>query len=1244
MSLNLETTNYRELLQKALVELKKMRSQLNTREQIETEPIALIGMGCRFPGAGNPESFWQLLHNGVDAISEVPASRWNIDTFYDPNPATLGKMNTRWGGFLEQVDEFDPQFFGISPREAESIDPQQRLLLETSWEALENAGIAPHKLRGSNAGVFVGISSNDYSRLQFSSQKSADAYFGTGNALCIAANRLSYSMDFRGPSLAVDTACSSSLVAVHQACQSLRRNECQLALAGGVNLILSPDLTISFSQARMLSSDGRCKTFDASADGYVRGEGGGIVVLKKVSDALRDEDNILAVIKGSAINQDGHSNGLTAPNGRSQQAVIREALKFAKVQPNQINYVEAHGTGTSLGDPIEVNSLKELLMEGRKAVHPCWIGSVKTNIGHLEAASGIASLIKVVLSLQHEEIPPHLHFQRLNHHISLDGTPLLIPTKSQQWSRGQVKRLAGVSSFGFGGTNAHIVLQENSLETIKTNEQVGENKVDRPWHLLTLSAQNKFSLADLVKLFKAYLQSHPEASLADICFTANTGRDHFKHRLAIAAESTVQLQSRLAVIADNNNIETLPGLIDSKKLDRVAFLFTGQGSQYVNMGRQLYQTQPFFRQTIDQCAEILRPYLDKSLIEVLYPQAAEVQNSSLASHLLDETKYTQPAIFALGYALSKLWLSWGIKPNVVIGHSLGEYIAATIAGVFSLEDGLKLVAARANLMQKLPSNGEMVVIFASSTEVSTIIQSQAPEVTIAAINGPKNTVISGTKEGIQKTIVALKKEGVKTQKLKVSHAFHSPLMQPMISSFKQTASQISFSLPQIDLISNVTGQLVTTEIATPEYWCRHILEPVKFTTSMETLQREGYEALIECGSKPILLGMGRQCLPHAEAVWLPSLHQGKLDWEQMLESLGTLFVGGASIDWSGFEKCYHRRRLQLPTYPFRRERYWPSLANTEIADHPLKQTVTVNKSSLDLDINQQKLNASQLKSDTLNGEVVTEETITIKIKHLISEIAKIRTEELCLTSTFHEIGFDSLMLMEMKSKLTQSFSIPQSFPLKMFFGGATVKELINFIWENMQKVLSTEGSSPQSQIGLSSAMAQFQHWKEEFQPHKPIRIEKHFVHKAREENVLISKLRQLEKDSVVAEIVQDVFHSFFYEHPKEHVPGLYIIEAARQFGTVLSHLYYNVPLSRSFVLDEMQTQFYNFAETNEPLFAWAKVEDKICTNNFLSHMQIATSIIQDGEVIASVSGLFRIFKSSEYNNLRQKSLQSLKTG
>lgn len=876
------------------------------------EPIAIIGIGCRFPGAKNPESFWQLLRNGVDAITEVPKQRWDIDALYDSKPATPGKMNTRWGGFLEQVDQFDSSFFGISPREAERMDPQQRLVLEVAWEALENAGIAPEKIADSQTGVFVGIGNYDYcGLLAKEGLASINAYNGTGNALSIAANRLSYILNLRGPSVVIDTACSSSLVALHFACRSLQSAESNLCLVGGVSLMLSPAPTINYSQARMMAADGRCKTFDASADGYVRGEGGGVVILKRLSDALKDEDNILAVIRGSAVNQDGLSNGLTAPNGPSQQAVIRQALENAGVAPAQISYVEAHGTGTSLGDPIEVKSLKAVLMQGREPDQPCGIGSVKTNIGHLEAASGIASLIKVVLSLQHEEIPPHLHLKQLNPYVSLDGTTISIPTVCQSWSTGTEHRLAGVSAFGFGGTNSHTILEE--APSGSTEEQGESLSISRPLHLLTLSAKSEKALRELAQSYIDFLATHPNASLADICFTANTGRSHFDHRLAVVAESNVNLREHLGGFASGTDAGFLTNQVHNKKLSKIAFLFTGQGSQYVDMGRKLYQTQPTFRQVLDDCDKILRPYLEKSLLSVLYPEPG-------ISSPLNETAYTQPALFALEYTLFQLWKSWGVEPAVVMGHSVGEYVAACVAGVFSLEDGLKLIAERSRLMQALPQNGEMVAVFANESKVQAAIQPYAQEVSIAAING-SHIVISGQHHAIHQAIATLQAEGVKTKKLQVSHAFHSPLMEPMLSAFEQIAADVVYSSPRIKLISNLTGEVATDEIVTPEYWCRHVRQPVRFAASMESLYRQGYEVFVELGPKPILSAMGRYCLPEGVGVWLPSLYQGQ-DWQQLLQSLGALYVRGVPVDWSGFDRDYSRRRLQLPTYPFQRQRYW----------------------------------------------------------------------------------------------------------------------------------------------------------------------------------------------------------------------------------------------------------------------------------------------------------------------------------
>ncbi len=901
--------------QRLLLALKKARTKLDGFEQAKSEPIAIIGMGCRFPGADCPEAFWELLRNGVDAVTEVPIDRWNIDSYFDSRVGMPGKMSTRWGGFLEQVDYFDPLFFEISPREAKYMDPQQRLLLEVSWEALEHAGQAPERLAGSQTGVFVGISNGDYSRLQLDQldqPATTDAYSGTGNAFSIAANRLSYFLDLQGPSWAVDTACSSSLVALHQACLSLRQGECNLALVGGVNLILAPQLSITFSQARMLAADGRCKTFDASADGYVRSEGCGVVVLKRLSDALRDGDNILALVRGSAVNQDGRSIGLTAPNGLSQQRVIRQALENAGVAPGQIGYVEAHGTGTPLGDPIEVNALQEVLLQERDPAERCWMGSVKSNIGHLEAAAGIAGVIKAVLSLQHEEIAPQVHLKQLNEEIHLEGTLLSIPLQSEPWLRGEKQRFAGVSSFGFGGTNAHIVFEEAPSPAPIVAE------IERPRHLLALSAKDEKALRELAQRYEIFLTSNTEASLADVCFTANTGRAHFDHRLAVVAESPMQLREGLRAFTAGEHPEQR-GQTTVRKSPKIAFLFTGQGSQYVGMGRQLYDTEPQFRKTLDYCDSILRPYFEHSLLDILYASAGN-------EPLLNETAYTQPILFSIEYALAHLWKSWGIEPSVVIGHSLGEYVAACVAGVFSLEDGLKLIAERSRLIQALPKNGKMVAVFADEARVVAAIQPHTQEVSIATVNSPQNVVISGVTWAVEAVVQSLEADGVEICPLKVSHAFHSALMEPMLDSFEQLASQIKFQAPSIPMISTLNGQtLPAGYVPDASHWRHHTRRTVRFMSGMENLLEQGYELFLEIGPKSILSKLGQQCTREEQGktvLWLPSLTSSKEDWLVMLESLAALYRQGIAVNWDGFYQGYRCKQISLPNYPFQRRRYW----------------------------------------------------------------------------------------------------------------------------------------------------------------------------------------------------------------------------------------------------------------------------------------------------------------------------------
>jgi myxalamid-type polyketide synthase MxaB len=905
--------------------LKQAETKLEMMERSKSEAIAIVGIGCRFPGNANtPELFWDLLSNGQDSVREIPLERWDIDSYYDPNPDAPGKMYIRHAALVEQVDQFDPQFFGVSGKEAHSLDPQQRFILEVTWEALERAGINPQELENTQTGVFLGIGQNDYANLGLSQVEKISPYDATGNGFCFAAGRLSYFLGLQGPSMAIDTACSSSLVAIHEACQSLRQGESNLALAGGVQLILSPQVTTALSKLKALSPDGKCKTFDAAADGYGRGEGCGILVLKRLSDALKDGDNIQAVIRGSAVNHDGPSSGLTVPNKLAQEKLIQQALKAAKVEAAQVSYVEAHGTGTSLGDPMEVRALTSVFGPGRDRQNPLYIASVKTNIGHLEAAAGIAGAIKVVLQLQHQTIVPNLHFTNPSPYIDWENIPLKVPTQLTPWLSSGDKRVAGVSSFAISGTNAHIILEE------APREDNSEDDLKRPLHLLTLSAKTEQALENLVSRYQNYLENHSELPLVDICYTANTGRAHFNHRLAILASEQKELTEKLVDWKTKKEIlGVFSGQLDgSSQSPKIAFLFTGQGSQYVNMGRQLYETVPSFRQALDRCNQILQAYLEIPLLEVLYPKDAQ------KSSVLDQTAYTQPALFSLEYALAQLWESWGIKPNEVMGHSVGEYVAATVAGVFSLEDGLKLIAMRGRLMQQLPPGGAMVSLLTSESQVREAIGEHGSQVTIAAINGPESIVISGESGAIATICNKLEAMGVKTKHLQVSHAFHSPLMEPMLAEFQAVAQQVIYSQPRIPIISNVTGQKVGSDIATAQYWVNHIRQPVKFAQSMKTLNDQGYELFLEIGPKPILLGMARQCLPEDNGIWLPSLRPGVDEWQQILSSLGQLYVRGAKVDWSGFDRDYIRQKVILPTYPFQRERYWVETGNSQAISIP----------------------------------------------------------------------------------------------------------------------------------------------------------------------------------------------------------------------------------------------------------------------------------------------------------------------
>jgi acyl transferase domain-containing protein/acyl carrier protein len=901
-------------LKRAFLALENAQVRLASMERAAREPIAVIGIGCRVPGGGSdPASFWQLMHDGVDAISSIPADRWDADALYDPDPETPGRIATRWGGFLRTIDQFDPSFFNISPREAQGMDPQQRLLLEVSWEALEHAGQAPDRLERSPTGVYMGVCSSDYTYLQLKTRDPAllNAHFASGMAHSIATGRLSYVLGLQGPSVTIDTACSTSLVAVHLACNALRNGECRMALAGGVNLILAPDIFIALSHSRMLAPDGRCKTFDAAADGFVRGEGCGVIVLKRLSDAQADGDRILALIRGSAVNQDGPSSGLTAPNGPAQEAVVREALTRAGLAPRDVGFVEAHGTGTQLGDPLEINALAAVFGADRDPSRPLLIGSVKTNIGHLEAAAGVAGLIKVILALQHRTIPPHLHFNTPSPHIAWADLPLQVSTQEVAWEPIGGRRIGGVSSFGFSGTNAHVVLEEAPPCVAAEPAPVRRSS------LLALSARDDKALSELAGRFAAALEGRSDDELADVCHTANAGRAHFAHRAAVTARTIGELRSRLIALArgaDAMGVRT--ARVTRRDPPRIAFLFTGQGAQYAGMSQGLYDVSPVFRAALDRCAELLEPHLDRPLLEVLFPAHGRPTP-------LDETAYTQPALFAVEYALTELWRSCGVTPNVVVGHSVGEYVAACIAGVLSLEDALRLIVKRGRLMQSLPPGGAMAAIFAPEERVGEAVAPHVAHLSIAAINAPAQTVISGRAAEVEAVCQRFMTQGIRCQPLPVSHAFHSPLVDPILDRFEREANSVRFAAPRLRLVSNLTGRLAeASEVTRPRYWRRHVREAVRFGDGLRTLVTLRPELVIEIGPHPTLLAFASSAFGEAMPLLVPSLRKGQPDWEQMLEGLAAIYVAGAQLDWHGVGDGASRRIVDLPTYPFQRERYW----------------------------------------------------------------------------------------------------------------------------------------------------------------------------------------------------------------------------------------------------------------------------------------------------------------------------------
>lgn len=902
----------KDLLRESLVAIERLQARLDANSRAAREPIAIVGVGCRYPGgADSIDGLWRVVSEGVDGVREVPADRWDIDAYYDPNPDAVGKMVTRRAGMLDRVDGFDPAFFGISPREARALDPQQRMLLETSVEALESAAIATDKLAGSLTGVFVGGSTTDYGRLLMHSDASAepDHYAGTGGALNSLSGRIAFTFGLQGPCVTIDTACSSALTAVHIACQSLRARECNLALAGGVNIVLLPDAMVLFSRWGMLAPDGKCKTFDAAADGMVRAEGCGVVALKRLSDALAAGDPIRAVIRGSAVNSDGRSSGITVPNGPAQEAVVRAALASAGLSPADVDFVEAHGTGTPLGDPIEVEALAASYGPGRPAERPLLVGSIKANLGHTEAASGAAGLIKTVAALEQEQIPAQINYSQPNPRIDWANIPVRVADRTRAWQRSERARRAGVSAFGLSGTNAHIIVEEAPVEAATDVKQDGPI-------LVPLSAHNDVALRELAGRHAAAVSTAKGLRLADVAATLGAGRAHLPRRMAAIANSTAELAALLKAYSAG---EVPPGVIDGGTRARTrglrtAFLFTGQGVQYVGMGRGLYEREPVFRDVMDRAATLLGQIDGVGLLDAIYPPAG-------GRDVISRTIYTQPALYAVEVALAELWRSWGVSPSIVMGHSVGEYAAACVAGVFSFEDGLKLIAERGRLMQALPSGGAMAALFVTEADAAARIKAFGGKVSLGALNGPEETVISGDAEAVAAVVAQAESEGVGVRRLDVSHAFHSARLDPMLDAFESLAKAIRYNAPRVPILSNLTGEIMR-QAPDARYWRDHARQPVRFAASVRKLVDEGVAALIEMGPHPTLLALAGRAAP--EATWLsaPSLRNGRDDAGQTLEAVGKLYVAGITPKWEAIQAHSGGRRRPLPTYPFQNEHYW----------------------------------------------------------------------------------------------------------------------------------------------------------------------------------------------------------------------------------------------------------------------------------------------------------------------------------
>jgi epothilone polyketide synthase E len=886
--------------------LLEKKLQKGAPRESSAEPIAIIGMACRFPRADSPEAFWQLVLGAQSAIGRIPPDRWDADALFSED-ARPGTVSIRDGGFLDRVDTFDAAFFEIAPREAESLDPQQRLLLEVSWEAMEDAGVTLEEISGSDTGVFIGAhsQSSDYAWLAFDDASQIGPFTATGTAHNFLAGRLSYFLDLRGPSLVVDTACSSSLLAVHLACQSLRADECRMALAAGVNLILTPHFSVAATQMYMLAPDGCCKPFDTRADGFGRGEGCGVVLLKRLSQARADGDHVLALIRGSAVNQDGRTNGITAPSGLAQRRVIERALSNAGIAPHSVSYVEAHGTGTPLGDPIEAEALVDVLGRGRGAGSRCSIGAAKANIGHLEGAAGIAGLIKTVMGLKHRIVPPLAQFANLNPHVVTEPV-LSVPTCAEPWAEQGGSRIAGVSSFGWSGTNVHMIVEQAPAAPAEASES---EQTERP-RLLMVSARDKQALRDLAGRYESALGS--EGSLHDVAWSSAARRSHLEQRLAVVGTREAVREGLSRFVAGEATPFARVGM-KRQETGGLVFVFPGQGSQWIGMGRELYALDRVFREALDACDRAFRPYVTWSLVETI---------RSAAPDSLETIDVIQPALFAMSVALAARWRRWGVEPDAVIGHSMGEVAAACVAGALTLDDAARVICLRSSLMKQLAGRGRMALIDLPVDDVRSWLTTFNGDVVVAACNSPRTTVVAGESEAVERLVKKLDAADIFCRTIRVDVASHCSQVDPLLATLLDTLRPIRPASAAIPIYSTVAARRISGEEMGAEYWVQNLRQPVQFAQTLSRLIEDGHCRFVELSPHPVLRpAIEDTCGGHnVNSLVVGSLEREAPEEATLLTQLGALYADGLDLDWASVMSG--GRFVPLPSYPWQRKRFW----------------------------------------------------------------------------------------------------------------------------------------------------------------------------------------------------------------------------------------------------------------------------------------------------------------------------------